>query len=456
MGHGVLCGRTKIYTDVSEVTSANVLSVLNAALPVHQENRNEIQILYDYYRGKTDIFCKIKETRSNINNKINENRANEIVNFKLGYLFGEPVTYIRRGDDADVTEDINQLNEFMFAEDKASKDKEIGEWMLICGVGRRMLLPNRDGDVAENPFEVYTLDPRNSFVVYNNDLEERPVMGVRYVKKSDGRTVYSVYTPKRFFNVTSGARLGGLVVSEEMENPIGDVPIVEYLANNAQLGAFEIVLTILDAINNVQSMRLDDVEQFVNAIMVFLGCDVDEKVLEALKGNNAISIPPNCDMKLLTAALQQADTQVLADALYEDLLTICGMPNRNGSTSTSDTGAAVIYRDGWSAAETQAKSMELMFKKSEKQFLRQVLKICKTFGRVDLKLSDIEIKFSRRNTENLLTKTQALIQLLEAGVSPEIAVSTCGLWSDPLDVYSQSEPYLKRWEYTEEPSVGDG
>lgn len=446
LGHGVLCGRTKIYSDEIEVTESNVVSILDKALPVHEKNRREIQTLYDYYRGKTDIFNRVKAVRPEINNRINENRANEIVNFKLGYLFGEPIQYIRRGENEEVTAEINRLNEYMFAEDKASKDKAVGEWMLIAGVARRIILPDPANNADESPFEIYTLDPRNSFVVYSNELGEKPVMGVTYVEKSNGVTVYSVYTADQFFKVSTGGNLGKMVVTESASHPLGGVPIVEYLANNAQLGAFEVVITILDAINNIQSCRMDDLEQFVNAIMAFIGCDVDSETLDMLKKNNAIAIPPGGDVKLLTAALQQADTQVLADALYKDVLTICGMPNRNGSTSTSDTGAAVVYRDGWSDAETQAKSMETMFKEAEKKFLKLALRICETYNRLALKLSDIEIKFSRRNTENLLVKTQALIQMLEAGASPEVAFTTCGLWSDPLDVYTQSKPFLRKWE----------
>ena len=29
------------------------------------------------------------------------------------------------------------------------------------------------------------------------------------------------------------------------------------------------------------------------------------------------------------------------------------------------------------------------------------------------------------------------------------AISTCGLWSDPVDVALQSAEYLKKWEYKE-------
>ena len=91
-------GRKVIYTDVFSVTSENVLDVLNKALTVHASNHSEIDYLFNYYKGKTPILEKVKEVRPTINHKICENRANEIVNFKTGYCFGEPVQYIQRGE----------------------------------------------------------------------------------------------------------------------------------------------------------------------------------------------------------------------------------------------------------------------------------------------------------------------------------------------------------------------
>ena len=123
----------------------------------------------------------------------------------------------------------------------------------------------------------------------------------------------------------------------------------------------------------------------------------------------------------------------------------------NGGASTSDTGSAVILRDGWQQAEARARDAELMFKKAEKQFLKVVLRICRDARGLDLRLADVEIKFSRRNTDNLLTKTQALLHMLEAHIDPGVAIATCGLWSDPADVAMQSKEYLEQWN----PAVAD-
>jgi len=54
------------------------------------------------------------------------------------------------------------------------------------------------------------------------------------------------------------------------------IPIIEYPANKARLGAFEIVLPLLDAINNVESNRMDGVEQFIQAFWKFIGCHIEK------------------------------------------------------------------------------------------------------------------------------------------------------------------------------------
>lgn len=77
-------GRTVIYTDVTSVTAENVRDVLTKALAVNHKNQAEIDYLYGYYKGKTPILQKKKEVRPTINRQICENRANEIVNFKMG------------------------------------------------------------------------------------------------------------------------------------------------------------------------------------------------------------------------------------------------------------------------------------------------------------------------------------------------------------------------------------
>ena len=180
-----LFGRKVIYTDVEHVTRGNVVDVLQKAMPIHQMNRADIEYLYRYYKGDQPILGRVKDVRPEINNKIVVNRANEIVSFKVGYLLGEPVQYVSRGNDESVAEGVSKLNDYALSEDKAAKDKELADWFHICGTSYRMILPDRMADVEEDesPFEIFTLDPRNTFVVYSSGLGHRPILGVTYVQK---------------------------------------------------------------------------------------------------------------------------------------------------------------------------------------------------------------------------------------------------------------------------------
>ena len=67
-------GRKVIYTDFDTVTRDNVLQLVNTAMLTHLDNRNDIQNLYNYYRGKTPIMNKTKEVREEIREQARKDR----------------------------------------------------------------------------------------------------------------------------------------------------------------------------------------------------------------------------------------------------------------------------------------------------------------------------------------------------------------------------------------------
>lgn len=442
-----LNGRRMILTDETEVNIGNVVQILRKALPYHWKNRSEISYLWSYYKGRQPILNRVKEVRPEITNKIVENRANEIVSFKSGYLMGEPLQYVSRGNAENIANAINQLNEFVFAEEKPAKDKELADWFHICGTSFRMVLPDEmAGEDDESPFEIYTLDPRNTFVVYNNGLGNKPILGVKYVVDENGVVHYSCYSEHEYFEIVESK-----VVSYDT-HILGEIPIIEYPLNMARIGAFELVIPLLDAINLTDSNRLDGVEQFIQALMLFHNVDISSEDFDELRERGAIKfkdIDPQlkAEINYLVSNLNQGETQTLVDHMYQTVLTICGMPNRNGGSSTSDTGSAVIMRDGWSAAEARAKDSELMFKKSERIFLKVVLNICRTLADMDLKVCNVEIRFTRRNYENILQKAQVLDLMLKNNkIHPRLAFEHCGLFVDSDLAYTLSAEYAEEQE----------
>lgn len=440
-----LFGRRVIYSDESYITRENVVDVLRTAFTSHLWNRSEIDYLYRYYKGEQPILGREKDVRPEICNRVVVNRANEIVTFKVGYLLGEPVQYVCRSDDAEVAEGVSKLNDYALSEDKPAKDKELADWWHICGTSYRMVLPDEMADVEndEAPFEIYTLDPRNTFVVYSSALGNPPILAVTYYQKNDGTTNFSCYSVDKYFEITDT----WTILREDSQ--ILGIPIIEYPANAARLGAFEIVLPLLDSINTVASNRMDGVEQFIQALMLFHNVTIDEEKFARLRELGALMYrdadsQTKGEVSYLTAELNQSQTQTLMDDMYDTVLTICGMPNRNGGSSTSDTGSAVIMRDGWSSAEARAKDSEQTFRCSEKQFLKLVLKICNDLKGLSLKLSALEIRFTRRNYENITEKANVLVSMLNnEKIHPQLAFVHSGMFSDPQLAYKMSEEYME-------------
>ena len=448
----VMTGRTVIYSAEKEVTRDNILDIFMSAQQIHQQNATEIEYLYNYYKGKQPILNRTKTVREEINNKIVVNRANEIVSFKVGYLMGEPVQYIHQGVD-ETTEELDLLNAYMAAENKPSKDKELADWFHICGTSYRMILPDERDSIDESPFEIYTLDPRTTFVVYNGGIGHRPLLGCVSVELPDDTVLYSGYTADHYFEIVEDE------LTKWEPHTLRGIPIIEYPANEARMGAFELVLPILDEINNLESNSVDGVEQIIQAILVFQGVDLTDEQFTSLKEQGAIKVSENGKVYYVSQVLEQANTKVLVDEAYQAVLDICGMPNRNGRYSTSDTGKAVILRDGWSSAEARAKSSEMTFKVSEKEFLRLALAIMNTGNAAmrsrdderseirELKLASIEIRFTRRNYENILEKAQVLNMMLTTpGIHPKLAFEHCGMFVDPDIAYKMSEEYAAKEE----------
>lgn len=456
-----LHGRQVVYTDADEITAENVVGVLEKAVESNTQNVTDIEYLYNYYKGDQPILDREKDFNDNILNTIVENRANEIVSFKTGYFLSAPIQYIDAGEN-EVTEDLKKLNAWLNLESKEDSDLQLAEWFSICGTAFRLILPKEERLTDDDsPFEFFTLDPRMTFVVYSSRLGHKPLMGVTYVTSAENsdEITYYVYTDKTFFTIFDGQ-----IVSSEPHS-LGAVPIIEYPCNSARLGDFEVVLGLLDAINNVQSNRADGIEQFIQSILCLENMQIDgdeATFMQSLREIGGLLLPEGAKAYYLSQQLNQGDTQTFKDDLYEAVLTICGMPNRNGGSSTSDTGAATLLRDGWAAAEARAKNTEICFKKSERKFLNFVIFYANTIGSTNLLLSQVDIRFPRRNYTNDSAKVTNLVTMLSNDwIAPQQAFEHSDMFPDPDAAFAEAKKWHDEQEaktvsrLTETPSDAD-
>lgn len=442
-----LYGRRKIYADYSpdQMDKKTIEKILNDKFYIHEKNAKEIDYLYKYYKGKQPILGKKKVVRKNINNIVLENNALFAVEFKKGYVFGEPIQYVQRGDIANT--EVAILNSYMTAEDKHGKDCELAEWLYIAGIGTRMVLADSDND--ESPFTIYNLDPRTSFKVYENGLGNKELFGCVYFIQDDWSKKGTIYTKNKAYSFKGD--IGKFEVSEFDDkykgiHVFGRVPIFEYQLNQSRLGILEIVLSMTNALNRISSNDLDGLEQFIQSLVVFVNNDVDADTFKELMELGAVKVKSEnpstpADVKLLINQLNHSDTKVIYDRIYNNLLTIIGIPTSKKTSSGGDTGQAVQLSEGWEIANDRAKQDELAFKSTSKEELKLILDICKkavASGITKLTVKDVEIKFTRHKLDNLLVKTQALLNMVKSGMAFDCALIISGLCSDPNEVYLKS------------------
>ena len=431
-----LFGRTIIYTDVDEITAENIVDVLSDAVDTHETNLEEIDYLFNYYKGNQEIKNRVKNFNDTVNNKIVVNRCKQITDFNIGYLLSSSIQYVdataNDRDEEVENNDLNQLNTWMRLSNKDRHDITLARWQSIGGTAHRMALPKGEGerlDEKDPPFNVYDLDPRYTFVVYSSRLGHKPMLGVTYVTLEDETVLYYCYTDSLYFCVDDEDN-----ILEQESHILGRVPIIEYPLNDARLGDFEPIIPLQDAINAEESDRQDSEDQLVDAILCVSGMQIedDTNFMAQLKEQRGLLLPENAKAWYLTLEHNQEQAQTLIDGYYNELLTICGMPNRNGGLSTSDTGAATVLRDGWSDTETRARQKEDMFKESEREFLGLVLMICNSMGGTALHLSDIDIVFPRRAYSNDSSNVTNLITMLSNDwIPPEWALEHSNLTPDP-------------------------
>jgi len=451
----ILAGRRQIFTDVSEITRDNVYQVVINAMTIHNKNLQEIKYLNDYARGIQPILYREKEIRPEINIRTVFNRAAQIVDFKLKYEFGSPITFVQRSREDGATNDVDdravaKLNELFNYANKPAVDLQIAKNMKTCGVGYRLIEPSSE---EGRLFKITSLNPETTFVVYRNDAYREPVLGVTYFQQADGQIRYSAYSKNTRYEFLSPL-LGGPegVEISTYPNIIGEIPIVEYINDHDRMAAFERVIPLIDALNLANSDRLNDLAQHVQNLLWLDNVEIDDDKLPHLREYGVIQTKStngvNGRVSYVESLINQGEIQKLVDYINDQIDIIANVPGRQ-ETGGGSTGSAMNLSNGWQAAENDAKGQEVLFTAGERRTLHIVDGIIKNSNKVpeellNINMMDIDPKFSRNKTYDLATKCSSLVALLNVGVDGLTAFTVVGLFTDPQLAWNNSKETVEK------------
>ena len=433
-------GRKTAYVDFTEVTPDNVLKIISKGMTCLNWNRPIIKYLHDYYKGDQPALYRNKTIRDDINNPVVENHAFEIVAFKNAQTYGEPVQCVSLKNDDKTNNAVDKLNDYNRIANKNIADLECGEWTSSVGTGFKAIQRTKTPFLA--PYRLVAPSPMNTIVVYSSITFE-PLLSIQQFKDENGDQYLQCFSGYLEYIYKQGK-----IVSTSI-HAFGGIPIVEYPNNADRISDIELVITMLDAINEVQSNRVDAIAQFVQSWFKFVNCEVDEDSFLAMKQNGAIVVKSNngtntASVDLIQQELNQEGTQVGKDDILSNIQSILAIPNREGNTG-GDTQGAVSLRNGWDFARQRANLKDPYVVRGDRELNRVALKVISqsvTPNPCDIDETAYDVHIVHSPTDNLLVKSEALEILLRCGIHPLVAVKVAGLWADAERVYLQSKPYL--------------
>jgi len=382
-----------------------------------------------YYDGDHAIKDRTREDAPN--NKVVCNHAKDISDTATGYFMGNPITYSNSGD-----ADIEPL---LVAFDNAGVDDVDADNALdmsIFGLAYEYLY------VKENETNIASknISPLSAFIVVDDSIEENELCGVYYYKKKNSVTEqysYVAVVTTHHYNYTLVIEDNGqaqAVTEEPTEHHFGEPQIIEYLNNKEGIGDFEQQIPLIDAYNVLMSDRINDKEQFIDAVLVLYGAllgDDEEEAAEAqneLRKNKLLELPEDAKAEYLTRQMDEGGAETLRKAIKEDIYNFSHVPNFMDENFAGNTsGVAMEYK--LLGLEMITKVKERQYKKGLRKRIRMY---CNFLGMKNLlvEAGSIMASFSRALPKNLQELAQ-IIANLNGNVSAKTLLKLLPFVEDP-------------------------
>ena len=120
------------------------------------------------------------------------------------------------------------------------------------------------------------------------------------------------------------------------------MPMVEYRNNEEKQGDFEQMIPLIDAYNILESDRVNDKEQFVDAFLFLTGIDLDSEQAKKLKEERILMGYEGAAAQYLSKVMSESDIEVLKDSLKSDIHRFSMIPDLSDQTfGTNLSGVAI-------------------------------------------------------------------------------------------------------------------
>ena len=451
-------GRRLIIVD-EQVSANTIIDVMSKAWTNHTRNVVDINYLLDYYFGKQNQDNKNSTSNfyeNNIENQTTINYANSTVRTIVGYTYSQGAQITQRKGKHQ--KDIEKLIDIMNYENSETVDNEVGIMASITGMGYFGMFPTKElysDYMPDYPVVPIALDPRTTFVVCSPELGNPVELSVTYYSSKERRkTVFYCYTDTETFLIECDGENtfnnSAKIIDHDI-NPIGLNPITLVKNNQFMQGDFETAIQISDALNQLASDSISDVENVIKSLLIIMNAELTADEATKARKNRILQLigqpGMNVDAKFIYQQLDSLGIQNLREYFEEAYKTVVGIPDRKTrSGGGGDTGDAVKLRDGWADIEIVARIKEAYFKIAKKKQLAVAIEILHLLNMVsnNFKLEDIDIKLPRNKNDNIQTKAQSFSTLIATNtIAPEDALAMADMTTDITGVVERGKKYIE-------------
>lgn len=457
-------GRKNLYTDVAMVTNDNIVDVIRRVQADFDLNVQDINYLLDYEKGNQPIM-RVKKYRPEINSECVDNIASEITEFKCSYNWGYPITIGQRGiidsGETDEAFAISLLNECYETEGIKTKTQELARFVEITGIGYTYVDINTEYENGDSYFTVDVLDPRNTFVVRSTHyVDKRIVLAVTFTDDLNGNRHYTCFTKDTRFEIYCNGGAYAFGERNAERNPLGIIPIVEWIRSYDRMGCFERQLPEMDNLNLLVSDFTNDVDQNTQAIWLGINFDFEEDENGNLKTPNSndwvlaksTEDGKHPDAKALTIPYDYQGMLNNIVTRRQLILQKCNVPQRNDNSGGS-TGIAMSDASGWSSAEASACKQQNIMETCKMEEIKLVLKaiskssyIEKTSPLLKLRYTDCQPNIKRQKTYELTTKVNFFATAVSHGINGLHALKAMNAFDDVNQVWEDSREMIEKYQ----------
>jgi len=407
--------------NILQAAEKDYSKIIKDLLKEHKARHIKMKKLYERYKATENgvpIFSRKFLDENKINNKLNNDFFGDIIDTKIGYFAGKPITYnidpnmYKQGDTIDevtYNKHIGVISDFNIRNNIDDVDSETAKRAAICGYGARLLYIDREGKE-----KIMNIEPWEAIFVEDGSINELQY-AMRYYPvriteddKTFTRTKVEWYDNKYITFLIENEKGEFIYDTSEDINPkphmFDYVPLICFPNNDEMLGDVEKVLNLIDGYDNTLSDVNSELEQFRLAYMAFYGSEPTVEVIKAARKTGAFGLDKEDKIEFITKTLNDTVIEHHLNRLEENILRFAKSVNFNDeSFGGTITGIAMKFK--MFGLESKCITAERKFTAA----LRQQFKILTTAWHkkgINIDYTNIFFMFKRNFPLNLLDEAE--------------------------------------------------